>query len=345
MNRYFIAACCLMLSCVVLQVSAQQKERTNRVHIGLIYPLSTNGVQAAQYTNYFSLHAIAGLSGTEKGFAASGFLTIVKDSSTSWIMSGFGNIIFNRAKGVQLAGFMNMVKNESEGLQAAGYLNIAGSSKGAQLAGFGNYTRREAGVQVAGFFNKATDVHTQVAGFINIAKKVKGAQIAGFINIADNGDYPIGVVNIIKNGEKLIGVTVDETSTTMVTFRSGSRKLYGILGVGANFKTPKTALALEAGIGAHFTASEIFRINIEAASQTLEDFEKGEYMKASFRVLSAIGIGTRVEIFAGPSFNYTTYTRDRGKDVREHYLWSEVTSSGRFNGLSIGAVLGAHWRM
>lgn len=344
MNRYFIAACCMVLSCGVLQVSAQQKEKIRKAHIGLIYPISSNGAQAAEYTNYFSLHAIAGVSGTEKGFAASGFLSVVKDSATSWIMSGFGNIIFNKAKGVQLAGFMNLVKNESQGLQAAGFLNYSGSSKGTQLAGFGNYVRREAGVQVAGFFNRATDVTAQVGGFINIAKKVKGVQI-GVINIAESANNPVGIVNIIKNGEKMIGITYDETSSTLVTFRSGGSRLYGILGVGANFKTPKTALAVEAGIGAHFPASDRFRINLEVASQNLEDFEKGEYMKASFRVLSAIGIGERLEVFAGPSFNYTTYTNGRGEGVRDHYMWSEVTRSGRFNGMHIGATLGAQWRL
>jgi hypothetical protein len=48
-------------------------------------------------------------------------------------------------------------------------------------------------------------------------------QIAGFINIADSSDYSIGIINIIRQGEKGIGVSVDETKTAMVSFRSGGR--------------------------------------------------------------------------------------------------------------------------
>src|SRR5690606_22674579 len=134
-------------------------------------------------------------------------------------------------------------------------------------AGFANFVVDSVtGSQFAGFINVAKDIKgTQFAGFINIARKVKGAQIAGFINIADSSDTPIGLLNIIKTGEKSIGVSVDDQLTTLVTFRSGGKILYGILGAGYNFENEKEQYAFEAGLGAHFFNGPRFRIHAELA--------------------------------------------------------------------------------
>ena len=100
------------------------------VNIGLIYPISTNGVQAKTYTNYFSLNAVAGLSRAETGLS----------------LAGFANVVLDSASGVQIAGFANVV----------------GRSIGVELAGFGNFTRRNSsGVQVAGFINASANAGTE----------------------------------------------------------------------------------------------------------------------------------------------------------------------------------------
>jgi len=323
--------------------SAQILVRNKSVHVGFVYPISSNGVNAGEYTNVFSLHAIGGYSKSETGFALSGMASVIRDSAWGVQIAGFSNVIQNRAHGVQVAGFTNLVKNKTDGVQVAGFFNATGSLQGVQVAGFSNMTMEaKDGVQVAGFMNKSGNVNTQIAGFINIARKVKGVQIAGFMNIADTGDYPIGIINIIKHGEKGIGISVDETSTALLSFRSGGRIMYGVIGAGYNFKNKDLQLfAWEAGIGAHIPISYLFRINTEAALVSLDDFKKkGEYYRASLRILPAVHLGDHIELFAGPTLNYVHYSDDLGKDLVSRYQWSKTTSDNHFQGLYIGVMGG-----
>jgi hypothetical protein len=208
------------------------------------------------------------------------------------------------------------------------------------VAGFGNITRRNSSaVQVAGFINKAGDAGNQVAGFINVARKVKGVQVAGFINVADSSDYPIGFVNIIRNGEKTIGVSTDETLTTLLSFRSGGRRLYGIVGAGYNNKGRRQLAAWEAGLGAHLTFTDNFRLNTELVNTGLTDFKNGGYFRSSIRLMPALRLGSRLEIFAGPSFNYVYSHKGQGADLVSHYLWSDKKNQdihGLYFGLTGG---------
>src|SRR5690606_3868538 len=150
-------------------------------------------------------------------------------------------------------------------------VNLAKSVKGVQVAGFGN-NAKDANVQAAGFYNIAENVNTQIGGFINIAKDVKGVQLSGFINIADSCDFPVGIINISRKGEKFLGATVDDDLTSLITFRSGGKYLYGIIGVGANFRYPTAVYASEAGIGAHLPLGKSFRLNGEIVSTSLSDY-------------------------------------------------------------------------
>ena len=346
----------LALLCLSTSAAAQGTKHSN-VHIGFIYPLSTNGVKAVEYSNKFSLHALVGVSGAEEGACLSGFSSVIKDSATGFVASGFSNHILHGAKGVQVAGFMNTIGKNAVGLQAAGFANITGNAKGFQAAGFANIAAGNVnGVQAAGFINESKDVNTQaagfinvagdvkgvqVAGFINIAKKVKGAQIAGFINIADSCDYPIGIINIVKNGEKSIGFSIDETLTTMATFRSGGKKLYGILGAGYNFKSKMPLYAMEAGMGLHVPLSRYFRINLEGTCMNLTDFYEGVYFKSSLRTLLSMKAGRNLELYLGPTFNYINYPTDLDGDFVNNYVW---TNKGYENyyGLYIGGTAGVN---
>ncbi len=339
-KKWVLSVSFIFLSVVVMAQSSKKKH----AHIGLIYPISSNGIKADEYTNSLSFHVLAGLSKAETGLAAAGITLIIKDSARGVQLAGFSNHVLNRAGGVQLAGFLNSVKNEMKGFQGSGYLNIAGSVQGAQVAGFANYSNGNAGTQVGGFLNMAGNANNQVAGFMNLAKKVKGVQVAAFLNIADSSEYPIGIVNIIRNGEKSISVSVDETATTLVSFRSGSKRLYGILGIGYNFKSEDRLYALEAGIGAHFQVSPNFRINTEAVTVSLDDFRKGHYFKAALRVFPSFAFGRRFELFAGPTFNYAHFSNQKGKDLTDHYLWSETVGNNEFHGIFIGAIGGLQYK-
>ncbi|MGY0034511.1 hypothetical protein [Pedobacter sp. NJ-S-72] len=264
------------------------QNKPSKTHIGLIYPLSSNGRHAPLDSNSFSFNLLAGVSAAEDGFTLAGVTNVIHHTSKGVQIAGVSNHIGQKAEGTRVAGLMN-ITGESQGLSVAGFLNKSNDMKGAQVAGFMNLAQNSTGFQVAGFLNKSKDVSSQVAGFanladntkgiqvagflnkakntssqvagfMNIAKKVKGVQVAAFMNVADSSDYPIGLINLIKNGEKSIGITVDDNLTTMLTFRSGGRIIYGIIGAGYNFKNDKEVYAFEAGFGAHVYTSQAFRL-------------------------------------------------------------------------------------
>jgi hypothetical protein len=323
------------------QTIRAQEMNPGEVHIGFFYPVSSHGRFAGSYTNSFSFNVITGLSKNETGFALYGIAGVIKDSAGGVQIAGISNLIQNRATGVQIAGIVNDIRKGASGLQIAGITNITGTSDGTQIAGFCNLSAHSRdGLQIAGFMNLAGDVNTQIGGFMNKAGKVKAVQIAGFLNIADSSDYPIGLVNLIKNGEKSIGLSVDETLTTYASLRSGSRIMYGILGIGYNWKSDQSLYALEAGIGAHLLTADNFRINAEIAQIWMTDFKKGQYLRSSLRLLPAYKIKKTVELYAGPSFNFVTLSDNKGADLVNHYVWSETTASNHFHGLYFGVIGG-----
>ncbi|MBO9727510.1 MAG: hypothetical protein J7623_02600 [Chitinophaga sp.] len=350
--------------------------QTAPAHIGLIYPLSSNGKNAANYTNHFSLNIIAGVSKAETGVAIAGISNIIKDSATRLQVAGFSNHIGSASHSAQFAGFMNQVKNSTSGSQIAGFMNLDGSMKGfqaagyanfvkgdvdgtqiagfmntarsntqAQVAGFGNFSG-SAKAQIAGFMNKATEVNTQIGGFINIAKKVKGVQV-GFINIADSSACPIGVINIVKGGEKQVSLSIDESATMIAAFKSGGRILYGILGVGYNLKdNPDPLYAIQAGIGAHSPQLfPHFRINVEAKNTFMTNLKSSAYYnRQSLGAYAAYSFG-RFEIYAGPTFNYLETEDGLGQDLVGHYIWSEHVRYNRFHAIYVGAAGGVQVRL
>jgi len=273
----FLLCTGLLTFCFAVISHAQDEPQAlkNRIaHLGFVYPLSTNGVNAAQYKNDFSFHALVGVSGAENAFCLSGITSIVKQDAQGVMISGISNHVGGSMQGFQLAGIMNSAKNSK-------------------------------GVQLAGLINNAHDAGTQVAGLINIAKKVKGIQLAALINIADESDYPIGLINIIKNGEKQLGVSLDDAGSTILSFRSGGRILYGILGVGYNAQYPDARYVIESGLGAHLPIIKHFRANFEVTYSGLTDFHNDVFMKSSLKAMAAYKVSNRVELFAGPTINYS----------------------------------------
>ncbi|RBL88810.1 hypothetical protein DF182_19825 [Chitinophaga flava] len=348
---------------------------TRPAHVGLVYPISTNGKDAPLYTNQFSLHIIAGVSKAETGAALAGISNIVKENVSGAAVAGFSNHIGNITKGASVAGFMNTVHNKAQGVMVAGFINSAKELKGYQVSGFANFAtkgdtssgqlagflnkgdtvqlsisgfgnmHRNAKVQLAGFINTNGNAHTQVAGLMNVAKKVKGVQVAAFLNIADSSDYPIGIINIVKKGEKQLSLSVDETSTTILSFKSGGRVMYGIIGVGYNFKDADTRYAIQAGIGAHVFERPRFRINVEATSTALTDVKKWEYHKQTLAILPAWRLGSRVEVFAGPTFNHVNTKNGIGEDLSGYYLWSGHYRNNKFWGDYIGGTAGVQVKL
>jgi hypothetical protein len=361
------AVACSFILMTGIKVSGQNNV-PGKLHFGIIYPLSTNGTHAPLDTNNLSIHLLAGISASEQGASFAGLSNIIRNGTKGFqfagfsnhigktangglfagflnsyrggavvAVGGFANIAAGNVKGAQFAGFANTAK-DVKGVQFAGFINKASDIKGPQFAGFMNLSGKNSASQVAGFMNKAKDVKgSQIAGFINIAGKVKGAQIAGFINVADSSDYPIGIINIIKKGEKAIGLTTDENLTTLLSFRSGGKVMYGIIGLGYNFKNSDEVYAFQAGLGAHFFSSNTFRLNAEIVGTGLESFKTGEYFKTSFKLMPALKLSPHIEIFGGPSINYINTNTIEGISLQKHYIstWENKWGSN-FQALYLG---------
>ncbi|MBC8052293.1 MAG: hypothetical protein H7Y13_04465 [Sphingobacteriaceae bacterium] len=342
-------------------------------------PLDTNdfsfhlisGVSAAERGLAF-----AGLTNVVRndshGIAFAGFSNHIRQKATGILFAGFVNT-YGQAEGLSFAGFSNIASADVKGAQFAGFLNKASNVNGAQFAGFSNHAANVVGSQFAGFSNTARTVDgsqfagfanisakavsgsqfggfaniadsvkgSQFAGFINVARKVKGVQIAGFINIADSSDYPVGLINIVRNGEKSISSSYDETQTSLISFRSGGKALYGIVGLGYNFKNEDEVYAFEAGLGAHVFNTNYFRLNLELATIYIEGFRYGEYFKSSLRILPALRLGNRLELFGGPALHYINTNTSEGKALSTKYIYKHQNRWGdNFQAFYIGYTAG-----
>lgn len=269
---------------------------------------NVQGVQAAGVLN---------MAKSIKGAQVAGFANLGAQGGQGVQIAGFGNI--SDSVHTQISGFTNITHLSN--VQIGGFLNIADSSE-VQISGFLNVAEK-CDAQVAGFVNVADEVKgTQVAGFINIAHKVSGVQLSGFINVADSSDCPIGIINIIGNGEQAMGVVINEIGTSLATFRSGGSKLYGIIGVGGNFTDNYQAFAMQAGLGMHIPVSRNFRFNTEVTVTSLSDRRFNTDLRSSIKLLPAVRLG-RFEMFAGPTFSYTTTSDNQGLGKVGYSLWSK----------------------
>lgn len=289
-----------------------QKNDNARANIGLIYLLSSNYTNAARDTNNFSLNLLAGVSAGERGFA----------------IAGLSNVIHGDARGLQIAGFSNHISGKTNGVMIAGFINTYGQGKGTAVAGFANIARDNSNTQISGFLNTGGNVSgLQVTGFMNVAKKLKGTQV-GFINIADSAGTQVGIINIAKNNDRSIGISIDENETTMLSFRSGGNRFYGIIGIGYNVKNAKEKYAFEAGLGANLLMGKAFSLKTELISSGLESFKGDEYYKSSFYLMPAFKITRSIEIFAGPSFNYVDTDNAEGRDIVKKYITRWTRNNG-----------------
>lgn len=326
-------------------LSAQTNaEKKTTFQLSFFPPLSTNGMYSHQYTNTFSINLLAGISENEEAFTFGGLANIILNDAKGFQMAGLANYVGNDGQGFQNAGLANINMKRFSGFQMAGLANIATEMNGLQFSGLMNKAEDASGFQFAGLMNKAEDASgVQFAGLINIAKNVRGVQFAGLINIAENSDCPIGLINIIKNGEKGIAVTYDAIGTTVVSFRSGGKYTYGILGAGYNHKSSNNSLVTEGGFGAHIPVASWFRINNELKFTSIGNNTEEPVFNAGYSLLPAFRIGKHIELFAGAGINYMdTKDINNHEMFPNHSLWKK-SDSKRLQQLYIGYQFGLQY--
>ncbi|GGC24438.1 hypothetical protein GCM10011386_15500 [Parapedobacter defluvii] len=258
--------------------------------ISLTPGLSSQGLFNSQVVNQVSLNVLGGHTAGVNGVEVGGVFNINQQQARYFQAAGLFNLVGNDMQGVQAAGISNIVVRNVSGVQVAGVNNRAGNVNGAQLTGLFNVAGQIKGIQLA--------------GVVNVAEKVKGVQLSGLVNVADSSDYPIGLVNLVKNGRKSLAAGLDDSGAVQLTFRSGGRVLYGLLGVGYQLNDKPTRYVFEAGIGAHIWQTTRFGLDVELANRISPDFKAIPEQQASFRLLPHLRLSPHWEVFAGPTINY-----------------------------------------
>lgn len=205
----FCIASILFSIAMVDAVQAQHSEdlKYRRWRVTLFPPLSTNGLEAPNYTARYSINIIGGYHGGvdgieigglfnynkyySNGFQIAGGLNLSGGGMSGINIAGLANISKQDMSGLQFAGLINTSGQSLQGIQGAGILNVAnGASDGLQFAGLGNVsTSSLSGLQGAGIFNASLKSISglQFAGIGNVAAEdVSGLQVSGVFNFAGN---------------------------------------------------------------------------------------------------------------------------------------------------------------
>jgi hypothetical protein len=298
-------------------------------HLGVVYPLSTNGRQAHRFVNHVSVHLLTGIAAGLNGAEYAGIGNFTRSYARGVQFAGLFNIVQNAEEhqdlvrtrnrgytvnGAQFSGFLNIAAGDVRGAQVAGSLNLMGDGQGGQFAGFMNVARDVKGAQVAGFMNTAREVDVQVGGFLNLAKHMRGAQI-GVINIADSASgVPIGLLSLVrKNGYNRVELYYADDFHANLTIKLGVRKFHNLLALGVELEGPQR-WGFGYGIGSEHIVFPGFRINTDLLGYYLvergfDDFPLGFRnndqlnLLGKFRLLGSIQLGRRLALFGGPTFN------------------------------------------
>jgi len=246
---FIIIVAGLLLPSDLFAQHAENELEYRKFRVTLFPPLSTNGIDAPNYTARYSFNLLAGYHGGLQGFEIgplninrhytrgvqlgvlnisggemsvfqfSGLGSITKNNATGIQVSGIGNLSGGSTTGIQVAGIFNAAGSNITGIQSAGLLNISGSGiQGIQSAGIGNIVRGNSqGVQVAGVFNAASD-HVQgilVSGFGNLSgSSGQGILVSGAFNSMQNmqGVFVTGGLNF---GNRFQGIQVAGVANIM----------------------------------------------------------------------------------------------------------------------------------
>jgi hypothetical protein len=300
---------------------------TRNFQLSFVPGLSTQGKLSSQVTNNFSFNILGGYTAGVNKLELAGVFNLTKKNVQSVQAAGVFNIVGGTVKGLQVAGVHNLVFDSVNGVQAAGvsnftrgklngvqlagvYNHVTDSINGVQAAGVANFAKAKIkGWQIAGVANvsiKATD-GVQLAGVFNYTKKLRGVQI-GLINIADTSEgYSIGLINFVKNGYHQLSVSTDEISKLNIAYKSGNRKLYGIIQAGTNLNNNNKLFSFGYGIGRDNIINKQFSVTTELSARYLYS---GSWDYNNLQNKFSLNFQWKpfkgFSVYAGPSFSLFT---------------------------------------
>ncbi|WP_158860804.1 hypothetical protein [Lunatibacter salilacus] len=339
--------------------------------MSLLPGIGSQGMFGSQMVNHFSLNLIGGYSAGTEGFETAGVFNINQQHTRGVQVAGMANLVggemqgvqvagiyntvFQKVDGIQIAGLYNFARSGSKGLQIAGLYNRSDSTAGNQIAGLINTTNQTNGFQIAGLINHTTNqggilqiaglinnsggsVERQISGLVNRASNVSRFQL-GLLNIADESNYPIGLVNLVKNGRKSVSLAIDESATLQATLRTGGQKLYGILGFSYGLGNNRIPFGYDVGFGLYLLENGEFSLDTEWVSRVSTDFKSQTDHTSSFRLLPAFRLSSQTRIFVGPSINFTVLDYSPEKEI-PGLVVAEYNSQANIYGLFAGVIGG-----
>ena len=216
-------------------------------NVGVLPPISTNGENAKNIINRFSLNFLFDYSAGIDGIGVSQLFNYYRFNSNGISVAGLGNYYGGNVRGIGFAGLVNIVDKNTTGFQFAGLLNSSwGSLYGMQFSGLANHIHGEAkGMQFSGIYNhvgyggelfqfagilnrSSSDIKfggqfsgianfnsgkinlgAQWAGIINInGKRLNGSQIAGIINLTPDTVAGAQITTLLNVSSRLEGVQI-----------------------------------------------------------------------------------------------------------------------------------------
>lgn len=292
----FVTGSLLLPDQAFAQQHSEEDLKYRKWRVTLFPPLSTNGLEASEYTAKYSINILVGSHGGLDGGEIGGLVNHTKYYSHGFQLAGLGNITGGHMSGINIAGLGNISKSDMSGIQFAGFTNISGedlegiqvvgglniagdNSSGLQFAGIGNIAKGDIeGLQGGGILNAAWgDISgLQAAGIANIAKEdVEGLQAAGAFNFAGADIYGLqaaGGANVaLGNIEGLMasgGVNVARQDASGLLISGGLNIANNLEGAsisgGANVARNLTGLQIAGFLNASQTATglQIGLINV-----------------------------------------------------------------------------------
>lgn len=207
------------------------------VRVTLVPGLSTNGVEAPNYSAKYSLNILGGYHGALDGYEiglvninryyAEGFqlgaVNLTGGHMAGLNMASLVNIAGDDLQGLQFSGLTNISGGSVQGLQFSGLLNMGGGGiQGLQFAGIGNLAGGNIqGIQAAGIFNASggdaqgilmsgvgnfSGGYSQgimMSGLLNVANEMQGISMAGILNVGSTvqGMQLAGIANIVDEAQ------------------------------------------------------------------------------------------------------------------------------------------------
>jgi|GEM_PF-1562308 len=230
----------------------------------LWFPRGTHGNRSKNYSYNLSLNLISGEVGRVNGVEISGLAGRVDNSLNGIQIAGLGNLT-ETVNGIQIGGLGNFTYNmngiqvgtllnftdQANGIQIGGLVNLANGVNGTQISAInaganvngiligalGNYSAYVNGAQIGGLANYAYELNGVQIGTFNSTNTLRGLQI-GLVSINDTIEKggSLSLVNIVRRGfYRSWEISTADYSNLALTYRMGTRTLYTIYTVGANF--------------------------------------------------------------------------------------------------------------